>query len=207
MLEQSIRNPYQIWLVDPVARWIGYHLSPITITILSGIIGLIFIPLIAEGYSLSAIIVLLISGYLDTLDGTLARFQKTNSDVGSLLDLMTDRVVEFAAVLGFYLLDPTHHALAAILMLGSMLICITSFLAVGIFTANDSHKSFHYSPGLMERAEAFIFFIVMSLVPSAFVQLAYIFSALVLLTAILRIYQFIQQYQNINNLNKTIDIN
>lgn len=201
MLEQTIRDTYQIWLVDPVARWIGCQLSPITITIFSGLIGLLFIPLIAGHYTLSAIIVLLISGYLDTLDGTVARLQKSDSDIGSLLDLMTDRVVEFAAVLGFYWLNPLQHALPALLMLGSMLICITSFLAVGIFTANDSHKSFHYSPGLMERAEAFIFFIVMALFPAAFIDLAYIFAVLVSLTAVIRIYQFIKQYQLVSKIN------
>lgn len=201
MLEQSIRNPYQIWLVDPLARWIGFHLSPITITVLSGLVGILFIPFMVVGYTFCAIAVLLVSGYLDTLDGTLARFQKTHSDVGSLLDLMTDRVVEFAAVLGFYLYNPEQHALAALLMLGSMLICITSFLAVGIFTANESHKSFHYSPGLMERAEAFIFFIVMALLPDHFIELAYAFSSLVLLTAIIRIYQFIKQYQLVKTEN------
>lgn len=196
MLEQSIRNPYQVWLVDPVARWIGNQLSPIAITLLSGISGIVFIPLIANGYSLAAISMLILSGYLDTLDGTLARFQRKQSDIGSLLDLTTDRIVEFAAVLGFFLVDPVLNALPSILMLGSMLICITSFLAVGIFTANDSHKSFHYSPGLMERAEAFIFFIVMSIFPAQFPNLAYIFSMLVLLTAIVRLYQFIKQYQH-----------
>ena len=82
-------------------------------------------------------------------------------------------------------------------MLGSMLLCITSFLVVGIFVANDSHKSFHYNPGIMERAEAFIFFIAMMLWPSAFVGLAMLFSLLVTLTAIIRLTQFYKQIEMI----------
>ncbi len=42
----------------------------------------------------------------------------------------------------------------------------------------------------MERAEAFIFFLLMILIPSWFINLAWIYSALVLLTAVIRIYQF-----------------
>ena len=62
----------------------------------------------------------------------------------------------------------------------------------GIFIANDSQKGFHYSPGIMERAEAFIFFIIMMLWLKAFTFLAVLFSFLVTLTAIIRLYQFYQ---------------
>ena len=96
-----------------------------------------------------------------------------------------------------WLVDPVHRALWCFLMLGSMLLCITSFLVVGIFVANDSHKSFHYNPGIMERAEAFIFFIAMMLWPSAFVGLAMLFSLLVTLTAIIRLTQFYKQIEMI----------
>lgn len=54
-------------------------------------------------------------------------------------------------------------------------------------------KNFHYSPGVMERAEAFIFFIAMMLWPSAFGKLAALFSVLVLFTAGIRLHQFYQQ--------------
>ena len=75
-------------------------------------------------------------------------------------------------------------------MLGSILLCITSFLVVGIFTPNHSSKSFHYSPGLIERAEAFLFFIVMIFVPYYFTFFAFLFATLVALTALIRLWQF-----------------
>lgn len=189
MLEQIGRNLYQRCLVDSVVRWIDYKISPLAVTALSVLFGILFIPLILLSPVL-AIFSLLLSGYCDTLDGSLARHQNTTSDIGCVLDIIADRVVEFCVIFGLYLLDPAANGLACMLMLGSVLICITSFLVVGIFIEKDSHKSFHYSPGIMERAEAFIFFIAMALIPSWFIELAYLFVVLVLITALIRVWQF-----------------
>ena len=189
MLEQIGRNYYQRCLVNPVVRWIDFKVSPLVVTALSVLFGFLFIPLILISPML-AIVSLLLSGYCDTLDGSLARHQNTTSDLGCVLDIIADRIVEFCAILGFYMLDSAANGLACMLMLGSVLICITSFLVVGIFIEKDSQKSFHYSPGIMERAEAFIFFIAMALIPSWFVGLAYLFIVLVLITAVIRVWQF-----------------
>ncbi|VEG91717.1 CDP-alcohol phosphatidyltransferase family protein [Legionella spiritensis] len=192
MLEQSLRHHYQKFLVDPLVNKIDRWFSPVHITLLSGVLGLLFIPALLMGYTILAIALLLASGYCDTLDGSLARHQNNPSSIGSVLDIMMDRFVEFTVLFTFYLLNPQERALTVILMLGSILLCITSFLVVGIFTQNDSHKSFHYSPGLMERAEAFCFFIAMVLLPDCFNMLAIVFTVLVCITALIRIRQFVR---------------
>ena len=79
-------------------------------------------------------------------------------------------------------------------MLGSMLICITSFLVIGIFTKNNGEKGFYYSQGLMERAEAFIFFMLMIIFPAAFRILAIVFTFLLLVTAAWRIWATRQEF-------------
>lgn len=190
MLEQSLRHHYQKIMVDPLVKKINHHLAPLQITLLSGLLGLLFIPVLLHGNALLAIFLLLASGYCDTLDGSLARHQNSFSPTGAVLDIVTDRIVEFAVIFALYLVNPTARSLCVILMLGSILFCITSFLVVGIFTQNDSHKSFHYSPGLMERAEAFCFFIAMVLFPDYFNAFALVFTALVCLTAFIRLKQF-----------------
>lgn len=190
MLEQIVRPLYQNLLVEPLVRIMGHRVNPLHITLLAGIFGLLFIPVLFLGYPMSAIGLLIASGYCDTLDGSLARFQNKTTPLGTVLDIIIDRIVEFCAILGLYLVAPQSRALAIIFMLGSILICITSFLVVGIFTSNQTQKGFHYSPGLMERAEAFGFFIAMIIMPRYFNGLAVIFSLLVCLTAIIRIRQF-----------------
>ena len=190
MLENWIRKSYQAIFVDPLVRCINDKASPMLVTLLAVIFGVLFVPAIVLGDTIIAIILLLLSGYCDTLDGSLARHQSTSSPLGSVCDIMADRLVEFSVIFGLFLINPATRALATVLMLGSVLLCVTSFLVVGVFSENDSEKSFHYSPGIMERAEAFIFFILMVLLPQYFNLLAFIFAFLVALTAIIRLVQF-----------------
>ena len=152
-------------------------------------LGLVASVFIGANTPFLACFLLLLSGYFDTLDGSFARYTNNTTAIGSACDILADRIVEFVIVLGFYLLDPTR-AIFCILMLGSILICVTSFLVVGIFTENNSQKNFHYSPGLMERSEAFIFFAFMILFPTFFYPLAGLFTLLVLWTGLYRIKQF-----------------
>lgn len=190
MLEQALRHHYQSILVDPLLHYLGHKVSPLTITWLSGIFGLLFLPILLLNKPVIAILCLLLSGYLDTLDGSVARFQNKSSDFGSAMDIIMDRVVEFSVIFSFYLINPAQRSLPVILMLGSILLCITSFLVVGIFTRNNSQKSFYYSSGLMERAEAFLFFIAMILFPIYFNWLALLFCFLVCLTGLIRLIEF-----------------
>lgn len=171
MIEQGTRHYYQKHLVDPVAALLIDRISPNTMTILSGVLGILVYPTLFYGQNMFAVVLLLLSGYCDTLDGTLARMNQCATPWGSVLDIMTDRLVEWTTVLALWSIDPNHRSLWCLIMLGSMLLCITSFLVVGIFTENQTHKSFYYSPGIMERAEAFLFFIAMILWPASFVQL------------------------------------
>jgi phosphatidylglycerophosphate synthase len=155
-----------------------------------GILSAIFLVL---HHSYWAVALLLLSGYLDTLDGTIARLANKISPFGSGLDIVGDRIVEFAIIFALYLVNPSIRATTTILMLGSILFCVSSFLVVGIFTINDSEKGFHYSSGLIERFEAFIFFITMILLPQYFNYIGNIFALLVALTAFIRMYEFKKQ--------------
>jgi len=192
MLEQYIRPQYQYYFVDHVIEKIQHRIKPIQVTLLSGIFG-IMVP-VALYYQQRglAIILLLISGYLDTVDGSIARNRNLISDQGSLLDIFTDRVVESAVIIGLFLYAPYERSFLCLFMLCSVMLCVTSFLTVGIFTENKSHKSFHYSPGLIERPEAFIFFILMMIFTDYFTMLSILFILLVLCTTFIRIYEFLR---------------
>ena len=192
MIEDTFRKQYEKLCVEPLLKVQSLHrVHPIFLTCMACLAGVAIAPVLAFGFSLSAFFLLLFSGFLDTLDGSLARHLQLSSSKGAALDIVCDRIVESAIVLGLYMVEPSSRALPALLMLGSILICVTSFLIVGIFTEKVSEKSFFYSPGLIERAEAFIFFAVMILFPTLYTPLAYIFSFLVFLTAAIRMYQFL----------------
>ena len=190
MLEQSFRDIYQKILVAPVLPLLPQSVTPQYITALSAVLGFAFIPAILLNQPLWAIIFLVLSGYCDTLDGSLARARNQSSAKGAVLDIMADRFVECSVLLGLFLCDPENNGLWIFLMLCTSLLCITSFLVVGVFEKNNSVKSFHYSPGLIERAEAFIFFALMVVFPAYLVSLAIIYTILVLYTAAKRIIEF-----------------
>lgn len=190
MLEQTMRHHYQRWLVDPMAVFLQTKIGPGYITLTALISGMLIVPALLYHYKWIAIILLLLSGYLDTLDGTVARYTSSSSALGTIYDIMADRIVEFSVIFGLWLVDTNQRGLVCFMMLGSILFCVTSFLVVGIFTPNDSQKGFHYSPGLIERAEAFIIFSFMILFPSIFIFLAISFILLVNFTTMVRLYEF-----------------
>jgi archaetidylinositol phosphate synthase len=88
---------------------------------------------------------------------------------------------------------PDERGWLCLIMLSATLCCVTSFLVVGIFSENNTSKSFYYSPGLMERFEAFLFFIAMILWPTAFLLLAIAYIGLVGVTTLIRICEFAKQ--------------
>lgn len=189
MIEEAIRPWLQKKYLDDSAKLlINLGLSdPNKITMLSCLSGLLFFPLLLCGYKIFSVIALLLSGCFDILDGSVARMTDRTSDVGTVFDIMSDRIVELGVVLGLFFISPESRALASLIMLGSMLLCITSFLVVGIVSDKVREKTFDYSPGLMERPEAFIFFILMVFLPEKFNVLAAVFSILVFYTAINRV--------------------
>ncbi|MBA3815644.1 MAG: CDP-alcohol phosphatidyltransferase family protein [Parachlamydiaceae bacterium] len=189
MIDSYGRTFYQKVMVDPFLPTFSF-ISPTLITFFAIVTGISILPLLTMKFTLLAFVMLLLSGFLDTLDGSLARFKNQTTPFGAAFDIIGDRMVEFSIILGLYFYQPELRSLNCLLMLGSILICITSFLVVGIFTQNNTQKSFHYSPGIIERAEAFIFFSIMILFPPSFYVVSYLFIGLVFLTALIRLWQF-----------------
>lgn len=193
MIETAFRKTYQKLCIDPLLhRSILQRIHPNAMTVAAGLVGISVLPCLAWNKPLCALCCLVFSGFLDTLDGSLARALRKASARGAVLDILTDRIVECAIILGLFFASPASRSIATLFMLSSVLICVTSFLIVGIFTANQSEKSFHYSPGLIERAEAFVFWGAMIIWPALFSYLAWAFSALVCLTAAMRTFQFLK---------------
>lgn len=189
MLDSYYRDYYQKIFVNPFLPIASLY-SPSTITFLGLLSGILIAPLLAMHWNMSALIMLLLSGWFDTLDGSVARHKNETSAWGAVFDIAADRVVEFSVILGLYFYQTDERALYCLFMLGSILICVTSFLVIGIFTLNTKEKGFYYSPGMMERGEAFIFFFLMILAPVYFHLLSSLFSILVALTAIVRLWRF-----------------
>lgn len=126
------------------------------------------------------------SGYLDTVDGALARRTGKASKTGTLLDIFFDRVVEMAFFIAFAFRSP-DSLFSLLLAASSIVLSISAFLTSAALLENTGKKTFRYQTGIMERTEGFILFSVMMIFISHLAILAYIYAALVFLTAIQRV--------------------
>ena len=165
-----------------IALSIGF-LSALSI-FLSGI--LIFeLPLI-----ISAAILMCISFFFDVLDGTLARL-KQPTIFGGILDIFCDRAVEVLIIISLISTAPQVLMWPGIFSLGAIILCLSMFLLVGsavpVDALEETKKAIYYRHGLMERSETLIFlFLMVILIPLRGILL-WIFSFLVLITALLRL--------------------
>ena len=192
MIESALRPAFQHIFVRPLMHATYKYLHPNVVMLLSLFIGLLSAIALTLHLLLIAALLLLLSGYLDMLDGSIARMRNSSTALGTILDILSDRLVESFIVIALFIRDP-QLALICLLMMMSMLLCVSSFLLVGIFSKQKGQKSFYYSPGLMERAEAFLFFIAMIFLPNIDVLLGSLFILLVLWTTLYRVYEFYGQ--------------
>ena len=132
-------------------------------TILAALAGIAAGFAFALGHAPWAVVVLGVSAVLDALDGTIARECAAPSALGGVLDLSADRVVEVCVIVGIAWRDPALY-FPALVLVTTWYVNITIFLAVGAALEGPSAKLIEYPPGILERTEAIIFFIVLGMV-------------------------------------------
>ncbi|KKM86316.1 hypothetical protein LCGC14_1280220 [marine sediment metagenome] len=137
-----------------------------------------------------SIIFMVISFFIDTLDGAVARFGKTTI-FGGILDVFCDRVVEIFVLMALISTQPLILMWPGIFSLGAIILCITMFLIVGGSIKEkdleDSKKVIYYRYGLMERSETLLFLLLITILVLWRFILLMIFAILVFITALLRL--------------------
>jgi phosphatidylglycerophosphate synthase len=144
---------------------------------------------IAFACGLTAVGILLIgtSALLDAVDGTIAREFTAVTVVGGILDLCSDRLVEIAVITGIAWRCPELD-FPALILIGSCYVNITVFLATGAALERCGPKFIDYPPGLVERTELVIFFVVLAVLRQQFgLWLCYAYSGLEIITATQRL--------------------
>ncbi|ANU19390.1 CDP-alcohol phosphatidyltransferase [Planococcus plakortidis] len=127
-----------------------------------------------------ALIALWLSGFLDVVDGTMARKTKP-SPWGTLLDISFDRLVEISVILGLAFRFP-DSMWALLLLSASIIVAMTVFLTVGALSEKQGMKSFYYQAGLAERTEGFILFSLMILLTDYLTATTLLFIAVQIFT-------------------------
>jgi phosphatidylglycerophosphate synthase len=133
-----------------------------------------------------AYLVVLLSGLLDAVDGRVARLGPGPTPWGGVLDLVFDRIVEAAVLLGIALPHPEWHT-PALVLVATWYVNLCVFLAVGAASEKHSEKVIHYPPGILERTEALVFCFVVVAAPRLTPAAGYLYAALGVVTAAQRL--------------------
>jgi phosphatidylglycerophosphate synthase len=185
MLDTHARKYVQPLMNRTADSFLRLGLTANQVTILSFIIGVSSGFLVYFNQFILAVIVLWVSGYLDAVDGTMARKTKPSA-FGTVLDVSFDRVVEISVILGLAFRFP--EAMWALLLLStSIIFAMTIFLTVGAVSEKKGIKSFYYQAGAAERTEGFVLFTAMILFHNFLVILTLVFLAIELFTAFQRL--------------------
>ncbi|MGD6793851.1 CDP-alcohol phosphatidyltransferase family protein [Metabacillus indicus] len=173
IIEKTANGLLKLGLSANGVTWIAFFIG-----LSSGLFIFLDSPVIA-------VFVLWISGFLDAVDGTMARLTKP-SPWGTVLDVTFDRIVEISVIIGLAVAFPQAQ-LSLLLLSVSIIISMTIFLTVGALSEKQGMKSFYYQAGLAERTEGFILFSLMILFTKYLIVITLLFFIIELYTALQRI--------------------
>lgn len=142
-------------LLDPIGRaLLRVGVTPNTVTVL-GTLGVLVgaFGFAARGHFISAVVIILICGLTDVMDGHMARVRGTASRYGALLDSTMDRLADgaiFGALIWWFAVTGDRPAMLA------ALICLVTGQVVSYVKARAEGLGFNCQIGLVERAERLI---------------------------------------------------
>lgn len=191
MIDTKLRYKFQS-VFDKIAKiFIYFKIKPNTITLFAFLIGIASGLFIAFNMLYIAILLLWISGILDVLDGSVARLTKNTSKIGAYMDLIFDRMVEAAIILGFAYLIPSNYFVYLIFFV-AVIFNFTTFIVAGSIFQNTGNKSMHYDVGIAERTETFIVFTLMMLFSTYTFYILMAFNIIIFITGIIRFIKVIK---------------
>jgi len=168
----------------PIARKIAaLNISPNTITIIGFLVATLYLPLMAYGRPLLALLVIVLSGAMDILDGAVAKVTGKTTKLGSFLDSTLDRIEDIIFIFGLRFLKIND-------------ILIYSFIALSLMISYMRAKGESLGlkvegKGVVERAERIILIILIIMFSTISYNVALI---LMYLAIILSLISFIQRF-------------
>ena len=164
------------------------------LTVIGFCIGISAAVLIASSAYLLGAVAILVSRSFDALDGAVARLTQP-TDAGGFLDIACDFLFYASIPLAFAVNDPATNGLPAAVLLAAFIGTGSSFLAFaaiaakrGMTSLDFPDKSIYFLSGLTEATETLLCFLAMCIFPEHFIELAYAFAALCIITTMTRIW-------------------
>ena len=186
MLDTNARKFVQPLLDMVAAPLIKLGFSANAVTIMALVFGVFSAGAVCLQWNWAAIALLWLSGLFDAVDGTVARKTGSSSPVGTLLDIVFDRIVEILLLMALIYVMPDLAVHVAV-VLSTIIISMCVFLTVGASAKNkvntEAKKSFYYQVGLTERSEALIMITLSVLLVDYRGIVLLVFAGMILFTA------------------------
>lgn len=185
MLDTHARKYVNPFIEKGANFFIKLKLSADSVTILALLLGIFASILLYFDQNIIAVLILWLSGYLDAVDGAIARKTNSSSSFGTVLDITSDRIVEIGIIVvtGIKFVDVRFNLM---ILLSCILLSMVIFLTVGAVSEKSGIKSFYYQAGVAERSEGFIMFSIMMLSKTYLGIVINIFAFIILITALQR---------------------
>ena len=151
-----------------------HSISANTITIFGFVIGMMAINFLAMNMYFEALICILINRFCDVLDGAVARIEGATK-FGVFLDMCLDFIFYAGVIFGFALADPYENAVSACFLLFGFSASSSALLAYGVVKHNITDKKIEspfYLGGLAQGFETVCAFVLLCIMPFAFLPIA-----------------------------------
>ncbi|MDF2548521.1 MAG: CDP-alcohol phosphatidyltransferase [Anaerosolibacter sp.] len=185
MIDTKLRGKFQPTFDIMAVKLVKIQLRPNVITWIAFGVGILASVSVAIEWMIPSILLLWLSGLLDVLDGTVARLTRSSSRGGAYMDLILDRMVEAAYILGLAYRFPQGYY-AYLLFYVAVIFNFTTFIVAGALFQNNGAKSMHYDVGIAERTETFLVFTLLALFPTNIYLILMIFNAVIFITGMVR---------------------
>ena len=182
-------------VLQPVAIQIDSLISPTAITLAAGVVGVAAALAAWQGSYALGLSLWWINRTLDGLDGTLARVSGRQSDRGAYLDTVLDFLVYTLIPFGLIMRQPSVDGLVILAFtLGAFYINAGAFLYLAAILErhgrgakrNGEMTSVTMPGGVIEGAEAVVFFSLFFLLPDWFLPLLFLLGVLVVVSILQR---------------------
>ena len=195
MLDTKARKYFNVFFDKTARRFLAWGLRPNHITTAALVVGIGAGVTLYFGYPVPAVGLLWLSGFLDAVDGSMARQSEMSSPAGAMYDIVSDRIVELSIFWALAVRYP-ESLYAMLALVTAVLLSMTVFLTTGMLAPKNSGKSFYYQAGLMERTEGFIASTVMMLFSQWIVLLTWLYAALIGVTIVQRLTEAVKILHN-----------
>ena len=146
MLSRLKRSVDQL-LYRPASLLIGLGITPNVLTLIGLTIGIIAGVTLALSFFVTGAILILVTGFIDMLDGAVARNGRTTTRIGATMDSIFDRYVDSIILIGLGIAG-INWLYVGVALMGSLLVSYVRAKAEGLGIA--------CTVGIGERSERLI---------------------------------------------------